>query len=485
MKIFLAWDFKNKEIRDFLKELKSRSHKVVYLMGNKSEDDENLGETIFHNNFDAWHGRPALALENENFPPVGEDIIGQMHRVESMVMSIMNRIKFGDYGKMCVNERKHCYYNLLSYWHGVLTKYKPDVIIFLVVPHVPSNYILYELARLLKIKTICFDDTWVSDRLLTHSNFWEGSQKLQIELEKNRDKKFTLDDLSEDLRKYYLKKTKKEPNPFYMKAWKKRSQASRSPVNKLRILFRSIINLTLLEDMSSLLKSHFRGNVKTEYLKLQGVPEFSKKYIYAPLHYQPEKTTSPLGGIFVDQVLMIETLSFSMPADWVIYVKEHPRMWLAAGKAGLNYSNFRYKGYYERIAKLKNVRLVPIETDTFQLIDNAQAVATVSGTAGWEAVISSKPALVFGYPWYQDCPCIFRVNNVQKCRDALKKIEEGFKISSEDLIRYLKSFDQATIHCILDNFFDAKEFKLSEFSAEEQRKNFFGLVIKEIEALNN
>ena len=480
MKIFLALDFKTEEIKELLQELKNRSHEVVYLMGVKSREDEDFGETVFHDNMDAWHGRPALSLANEKFPPAGEDIISQMHRTESIVLTMMNRIKFGNYGNMCVDERKHCYYETLGYWHGVLMKYKPDVIVFPIVPHVLSEYVLYELALLLGIKIICFDDTWVSDRLLTHYDFWKGNDKVQEALKRNQGKKFTLDDLSQDLKNYYIEKTK-AGDPFYMKEWKNRDRQATSLFFKLKILYRSLISLTIFKDAYWFLKSRIEGNIKSEYLNLQKEADLGKKYVYAPLHYQPEKTTSPLGGVFVDQILMVETLSYSLPEGWEIYVKEHPRQLSAAGTIGLNYNNQRYKGYYERLAKLKNVRLVPLSTDSLTLIKNSQAVATVCGTAGWEALLLSKPALVFGYPWYQDCPSILRVKDAASGREALQKIENGYKVDQADIINYLKSFDEGTIHCVLDNFFNIDDLKISALSGKEQKENYFNWILKEID----
>lgn len=34
--------------------------------------------------------------------------------------------------------------------------------------------------------------------------------------------------------------------------------------------------------------------------------DFNKKYVYFPLHLQPEMTTDAIGGIYRDQILAIE-----------------------------------------------------------------------------------------------------------------------------------------------------------------------------------
>ena len=43
-----------------------------------------------------------------------------------------------------------------------------------------------------------------------------------------------------------------------------------------------------------------------EYRRFQTKPEYGKKYIYFPLHYQPECNTSPVGGYFADQILAVK-----------------------------------------------------------------------------------------------------------------------------------------------------------------------------------
>ena len=50
-----------------------------------------------------------------------------------------------------------------------------------------------------------------------------------------------------------------------------------------------------------------------------------KKILYIPLNYQPELTTSPMGGDFFDQLEMIELIDRNCPDSFVIYVKDHPK----------------------------------------------------------------------------------------------------------------------------------------------------------------
>ena len=170
---------------------------------------------------------------------------------------------------------------------------------------------------------------------------------------------------------------------------------------------------------------------------------------------------------------MIEILSYSLPKGWIIYLKEHPKQRMVRG---YNYFASRYRGYYKRIAKLKNVQLVPIETNTFELTKKSQAVATVTGTTGWEAVLRSKPVLIFGYPWYRDCPGLFRVDSPQSCKEVFNKIKNGLHANEQDVIRFLYCLDKASINASIETL--SKRVHILSF--EKNINNISNAIINEL-----
>lgn len=122
-------------------------------------------------------------------------------------------------------------------------------------------------------------------------------------------------------------------------------------------------------------------------------------FVYFPLPFQPETSTQLLGNqIYLNQALVIEKVARLLPADWVIYVKEHP--WQS--------EVCRPPSFYQRLAAVPNVRMVPIDMPTFTLLDHCQFVATTSGTVGWEGIKNGKPVLLFGRSFYQDLPGVVR-----------------------------------------------------------------------------
>ena len=152
-----------------------------------------------------------------------------------------------------------------------------------------------------------------------------------------------------------------------------------------------------LEDMASICESAIDG---------------AEKYVYFPLHLQPELTTSLLGGKYCDQILAIERLSNKLPKDWFIYVKENPKQ-----------TEFmRGDWFFSRLKAIGNVRVISPEINTYDLIKNSEFVATITGTAGWEAITGGVKVLIFGNTWYRCMPGVFQYSedlNIQYILDSV------------------------------------------------------------------
>jgi len=125
--------------------------------------------------------------------------------------------------------------------------------------------------------------------------------------------------------------------------------------------------------------------------------DLERKFVYFPLQYQPEMTTSSLGGAYVDQALALEHLRDLLPDDVAIYVKENPKQ----------YGYARGPMFFHRLRRIPGLRFLPSHVDTNVLTAQSEFVATVTGTVGWEAIRQGKPALVFGATWYQNLPGVF------------------------------------------------------------------------------
>ncbi len=460
---FIGWSGKDLGMIDVVKELKKR-HEIIYWTGLDSEADKSqFPGTIFQ---DHYHGvlegvRVRGLTRDEALPP-SEELLKQLYETESIILTMMNK----KFERTQVSERKNLYYRYLSYWHGALNKFKPDAIIFPTIPHTVYDFVIYSLAKLYHIKTVMLEPTWIGDRLVIMTDYKNGSAMIEKKMTDYKNKEVALSEISEDLQEEYKLQNSKgvDATPIFIKNIKNQYSGLKLLIWKIRAIRESILDLSIGRKIANLLQRTFGENLKKEYGSIQVRPDFSKKFIYLPLHYQPERNSSPQGGIYVDQILMAETLSAALLEGWWLYVKEHPTQWLYRG---LTYFSYRFRGYYKAMAKLKNVKIVPIETSTYELTDHAQAVATITGTAGWEALARSKPALIFGYPWYQHCPGIFKVNSVDSCRRAVQKIASGYAPQKKEIINYLRALDLGSFH----GYIDLDGRKISKLSLKDNSSN--------------
>ncbi len=471
---FIEWCGKNFGLTDAVKELRSRGNEVVYWSGYDLDahvDKKDFSETIFHDYFDARAGRPSPQVDDSSFPPPSEALINKMFATETLLLVMMEKA----YEWMGVNQKKHLYFQYLRYWDGIIKKYKPDALIGPNAPHTVYDLVLFDLAKLYGIKTIIFEQTSINDRSIVMNDFRFGCEALRSQLSKDHGVTYSVNDFEPDIKRYWDKQMNPDikPTPLIVK----QTLARYSPGKILKIKVKAVANSFrdghFIERLSHRLLRVGKSTMPKEYAKCVSQVDFSKKYVYAPLHYQPECTTSPLGGIFVDQLLMIETLSHTFPEGWLLYVKEHPFQWKPRGSS---YFSFRYEGFYKAIARLPNVRLVPVETDTFKLLEHATAVASVGGTAPWEGALRGKPGIVFGYPWYRGCDGIFVVRSAAQCSEALDKIKNGFTVDRQTMINFLGSFQKAVLNCFRDSY----NQKLSSLTIQQNIQNIVQLISREI-----
>lgn len=157
------------------------------------------------------------------------------------------------------------------------------------------------------------------------------------------------------------------------------------------------------------------------YQRLTVSPPDGAPFVALLLHYQPERTTLPEGGWYCHQWLIVRTLAYALErVDMRLLVKEHPSVFRLPWNSG-----FRNADFYNAIAALPNVGLVPLDTDTFSLIDAATAVATVTGTAMVEAVCRNTPVLSFGLRNEDELSGVQRVGSARDVMDALDRVLHG------------------------------------------------------------
>jgi len=333
------------------------------------------------------------------------------------------------------SERNHLFFCHISYWLSLLEENAIGSIIFSNIPHTPEGYGLSVAAKILELPVIIFNGTPFPG-LIYMTNEINGNM-------------LPVDEVSSD----NGRAVKKVVEPFvqslahdesyelwYMK--KQRTKATESFINKVRnikggalslgVIFISLLagrrakifssnkylsvkrhdgvydgaqKSTFREFAVRLRWSFYRKRLEKE-LRSNEENSVPKKYVYFPLHYQPEATTAPRAGFFADQQIIVDIVSRALPDGVYLVVKEHPAQLLSQnwGISG------RYLGYWERINRHDNVILIDRHKDSRQLIKGSLGVVTATGTAGFEAILLGKPCFVFGQPWYVQHPSIVRLD---------------------------------------------------------------------------
>jgi hypothetical protein len=110
---------------------------------------------------------------------------------------------------------------------------------------------------------------------------------------------------------------------------------------------------------------------------------------------------------------------------------------------GYNVKYYRSKQFYCQLHRIPNVDLINVEEDSCSLIENAMAVATISGTVCMEAIVRRKPLFVFSYidNVVARTSDVFRVCSSITVKDGLRMIEKGWMpkyVDFEDTVtRYI------------------------------------------------
>ncbi len=475
----MEWADSLPELVEVAGKLKKDGHQVLYWVRNSFHfkvDETLFPDTTFHEHVCAREGKPPKGINLTDFEFLGPDIVSNFFEAESVLMFMMERYCPGK----TIQEKKQLFYDLLRYWYGLIIKIKPDVAIFEEIPHHLHSHVAYSVLKFLNIKTVIVNSINIKDRLLITLDNKFYSPELETRIKNNLNKNFGWENLSPEIKMNLELKTCLRETPFqnlyhYHERKIKNKYGISMPAAKLIYWLKIFFSLRIGKIIYQYIKNRISGNAEKEYLSVQKTPDFNSKYIYAPLHFQPEASTTVLGGIFANQIIYLEMLSASLPGGWKIYVKEHPVQFY---NNGIGYNPFRFKGYYQRISMIKGVEIVPMNTDTYKLIERCQITATITGTAAWETVLRLKPAMIFGDNWFQNCPGIFKINNVSKCKEVIDLINnDNYKIKKEELIRYLFSLEEATIR---GNFYF---FAKQESSLDETANinNIYDGIIKSME----
>ncbi|MBX9843674.1 MAG: capsular biosynthesis protein [Xanthobacteraceae bacterium] len=480
---------------DVLSELSAKhGWDIVYCVSEGAEITvkERFPSAIYQDTVDARYCRPPAVYKDLRLTSNDQPISDALAKFELLALKQMYRQELLD--SFLLNERVLLFNRLVAYWSTVFDTLKPDVLLNPNPPHVCYDYIAHYLARMRGIRTIMFEWATSTGKLAVMENFGDGVPSI---IEKYRELRANPPaepvKLSGKMEEYWrsLQGTYDTAKPFWFTMNQSIGKTTREStprgvfMNRCRAILgdllhhpsgllhvpRQIMQAAQIAWAPPTVAGHYRGNyykaneipaalahkvmrnryrytltIRDYYDSLAKAPDLSVPYIYVPLHAQPERSTNPAGGVFDDQDVMIGLLSSVLPDGWRIYVKEHPSQFFPFFT-----ENGRWKTTYDSMLAHPNVSFVPRDTPSFDLTDRAQTVASVSGTACWEAVARGKPSLMFGEGWYKGCEGVHDIRSVADCRKALDRIIAGERPSREGVRLFLHAIDQVCIEAYLND----------------------------------
>ena len=340
-------------------------------------------------------------------------------------------------GSFSYEDRKRLYYVQLNYWLNVIHKLKINLVVFSETPHALSHFIIYKLCKKMGIQTIMLSYTTIPG-LIYVKELFEAVPYIPIQSENH-------EELVQSIRSYIEKVTLSDEKPWYM-AVQQRKYFRAGVVIKLQALLflipfllekakllpRKIYNefykkKGFLFEQSDFTRSEFifkrlflrkrQSRLRKKYRSISKTPDTNKRYFYFPLHYQPERSSCPEGSVYTDQQILIQMIADRLPPNMYLYVKEHPSQYMMT-RGALGRPQF----FYEDIQRNSQVVLVDDTFSSSILIENSLAVITLTGTAGMEALLHGRPALLFGSAWYRQLPGAHYIEEIADLDRAINQI---------------------------------------------------------------
>ena len=476
--------------------------KPAYFIGREEDGSQKINERysrcFFQTLQDAWKGLGFPELDYKF--SLDETFLKSIAFEELMAIKMMDRLDVSRHD-FSFSDRQYFFHQLLKYWLVILDEYSISLVISPSIPHRVFDFALYVAAKIKNVEFIMFQMTPFADSSYIINDISRTTDYMKHEIgAKSLGKNLLRKDIVDRINS--VKKDYRSATPDYMV--KQQIQKDDMAYRLRKLLPRIVTGLKqpwkLFEQISSyhVKKNHMPSHSKTlriealynryknrRYLRKLAAyyerictKQINQKYVFVALHYQPEETSSPTGGSFVDQLLILEVLHAFLEDDYEIIVKEHKTQFHPDYEG----SSGRSCNFYRNALKISDrVKFVSTAEDPFTLIDNAAATVTISGTIGWESVIRGTPSLIFGRAWYEDMPGVFKIKSISDLADtwgAVLSLKNN--INPDAILNYHEKLQSYFINAA---HYDSFKNKVSR-SDEENCMNIFNGIKQHLESID-
>lgn len=395
------------------------------------------------------------------------NIYKELFKKEMQYNMPINKIIYSDRLIIHYNDTKRnlLVYSIIKFAEMILQNEKIDIVIGELSS--ASDLIFYYICKSKGIKYI---------------SFWHGRIKNKIEftdikgdrhglIEKyNYYKSNGISIDKQDMLNSYLENFNKNEVPDYMniasqikiKSVYKKSYKENS-VNRLYKYLKTYHDDQFSVDMPNNIKYKLRPRInKLKFpfkrlllKKLFDEIDLNQHFIILPLHFQPEASTLTFATYYLNQLEFIINISKSIPSGILLYVKEHPSMFLD-----------RNISFYKELKKIPNVKIVAPNIPIKKLLKHCKGVITLTNTTGYEAIIMDKPVFTFGNVFYNRYDYTFNLIKFEDLRDKIIEAIQNWDKSSAFREKNRRAFILATIESLYDGNLNSHVHDITVLSEE-------------------
>jgi len=337
-------------------------------------------------------------------------------RAKDRCLKMMDRLDL--YGSFSRQDREVIFNKIAIFLLKKLSKEKPDALVMAEIAHSHAQYLVLEVCLFLNIEIVKFN-TWILGPLLYLENLRTG-QRFEVDYEIDSEISRTIEnEIDNYIDSIIAKKNEGNFELEYMKNQRLNSTFKNKILSFIKSGWLDFIKECWFQFRKNIKNNYYqinpykhglftrskikrirRSNLIKEQNKNVVKLNLSSKFVYFALHFEPERTTNPDGGVFHDQFLAILSLRRILPREIKIIVKEHPSQFYIYDRG----SRGRSPLFYDLIKNIDGIELVDYTENSFKLISKAEMTATISGTIALESAIIGKQSLIFGNAWFNNCP---------------------------------------------------------------------------------
>ncbi len=390
-----------------------------------------------------------------------KSLLDEVTMFEGETLRMMDRFGVGKFVFRRVDSfdtRRRFFHFLCASWSEYLRSRKITHVVFNGVPHTASNFVAYKLAKFFKLKVMILAHEKAGIRRGNSEVFYSA----RFPVGGMSKSTFFIAESIEEIGNWELaEKIKSGPydaeHSFINGVGLDPNLTTPTNVSKSRNYFLSLVrDISLIERRPAEIVEFIRAALKSDlqrrkHIKLSDPKQLNCKEVLFCLAFQPEESTSPRAGVFVEQHLAIAALSKALPRGWLLRVREHPDQY------GRRIP--RSDIYLKTLRLSPNVKIVspnePLETS----LAGVKAVAACAGSVLIEAWRRNIPVLTFGHNLLKSAPGVFFIEDITDLKRVIEKVELGFSWSPKQIEEFISFLSERSFRGSLEKISNDNSLK--------------------------